>query len=68
MAENGAMPEKLGSKQGTNLDGTRGASQDVVGSGSEPKAQAGYSFFGDSSGKNDVGNTPVDKGSSKPTL
>lgn len=69
MEENGGMPAKLGSKEGTNRDATRGASQDVVGNGPEaPKAQAGYSFFGDSGGRNDVGNTPVDRGSSKPTL
>lgn len=68
--KNGAMPAKLGSKEGSNRDGTRGASEDVAGDGGgEPANRSAYSFYGDSDGRNDdTANKPVDKGHSKSTL
>lgn len=66
--QNGAMPAKLGSKEGTNRDGTRGASDDVVDQGQVKREQPGYAFFGDGNGRNDVGNDPVDKGHTDSTL
>lgn len=65
----GARAAKLGSKQGTNRDGTRGASQDVIDQGQTPQPQSGYAFFGDSSGHNtDTQNKPEDRGHTKSTL
>lgn len=66
--KNRAMSAKLGSKEGTNRDATRGASQDVVG-GQKEIPNPAYSFFGSSDGHNkDCQNNPVVKPTTKPTL
>ena len=67
---NRAMPAKLGSKEGTNRDATRGASQDVAGDGGAVKDNpAGYKFFGAADGSNnDTFHAPDVKEPSKPTL
>lgn len=65
----GAKAAKLGSKQGTNRDGGRGASQDVVDQGQQRQTQPGFSFFGDAAGRNDdTQNKPEDRGHKKSTL
>ena len=66
--KDGAMPADLKSKEGTNRDGGRGASQEVVDQGQKPQAQAGFSFFGQSDGANPCGNTPVDNGHTDSSL
>ena len=67
--DKGMMQEpKLGSKEGSNRDGGRGASQDVVG-GATLQPQRGYSFYGAPDGSNnDTQSHPEVKTPSKPTL
>ena len=66
---NRAMSAKLGSKEGTNRDATRGASEDVVSDGAVKPNPSGYAFFGAADGRNDdTFHRPDVKQPSKPTL
>lgn len=67
---NRAMSPKLGSKEGTNRDATRGASADRAdGERGVTPNSGGYSMFGDASGRNDdTFHKPDVKSPSKPTL
>lgn len=66
---NRAMPAKLGSKEGTNRDGTRGASEDVVDQGQVKREQPGFAFYGSNDGHNqDTFHRPSLNPPSRPTL
>lgn len=67
-SKNGAMAGDLKSKEGTNREGTRGASEEVIDQGQKVEQQAGFSFFGNSDGANPVGNSPMDNGHTESTL
>lgn len=66
---NRAMSPKLGSKEGTNRDATRGASEDVIDQGQKRQANPGYAFFGAKDGRNDdTFHTPAVKKPTTPSL
>ena len=67
--KSGVNSAKLGSKEGSTREGSRGGSEDTVGGGQKEVSNPGYAFFGDASGRNeDTFHKPEIKAPTKPSL